>query len=104
MAPEPIKGRFKKGQSGNPGGRPKGAKEIRDLALKHCPAAMALLAKYVTTKQKGVSHDVRVRAAQEILNRGVGKAIQPIDLPPDSNVASLWAEAAKLMGNGQGHK
>jgi hypothetical protein len=35
--------RFEKGQSGNPGGRPKGDGEIRELARQHTPTALRTL-------------------------------------------------------------
>jgi hypothetical protein len=34
--------KFSAGQTGNPGGRPKGAVEVRDLARKHTVAAPVL--------------------------------------------------------------
>ena len=48
---------FKKGQSGNPGGRPKVVAEIRQLARERGPEAIAALVKVMT---KGKSEAARV--------------------------------------------
>ena len=58
---------FKKGQSGNPGGRPKVVAEIRQLARKRGPEAIAALVKVMT---KGKSEAARVAAANALLDRG----------------------------------
>jgi hypothetical protein len=67
--------RFEKERSGNPGGRPKGHGEIRELARLHTATARATL---VAICQSGESESARVAAANAILDRGWGKAAVPI--------------------------
>ena len=55
---------FKPGQSGNPGGRPKG---IEALAREHTPAALAALVDALRSPRE------RVSAAVALLDRGWGK-------------------------------
>jgi hypothetical protein len=63
--------RWVKGQSGNPGGRPKVLAELRDLARRHAPAAIQELARLAVEAE---SEAVRVAAIREILDRGYGRA------------------------------
>ncbi len=67
---------WKQGQSGNPGGRPKVAAEIRDLARDHGPEAIQRLVTLMRSKNESVA----VRAAEALLDRGYGRPMQGLEL------------------------
>ena len=67
-------GMFKPGQSGNPSGRPKSDKTIRDLAKIHTEDALKTLSEIV--KNPKASDTARVQACNALLDRGWGKAPQ----------------------------
>ena len=71
--------RFEKGRSSNPGGRPKGHGEIRELARAHTMTALQAL---VEIAERGVNESARVAAASALLDRGWGKASASVDDPP----------------------
>ena len=68
---------FVPGQSGNPGGRPKGVIEVRELARTHTEAAIKALADMLTDEK--APHAARVAAAVALLDRGWGKPLQQVE-------------------------
>jgi hypothetical protein len=70
-------GRFEKGRSGNPGGRPKGNEEFREACREHTPQALKTLLKWMKSKDGKAA----IAAANSILDRGWGKATQPLSDP-----------------------
>jgi|SRR5579864_589220 len=74
---------FQPGQSGNPGGRPKIVAEVRDLARRHTASAIETL---VHIMQHGDKDAARVAAAQALLDRGWGKAVQSLDVAGDTSL------------------
>jgi hypothetical protein len=68
--------RFQPGQSGNPGGRPKENRIVRELARKHTDDAIAVLAEIMHDVTKHES--ARITAAVALLDRGWGKPAQAI--------------------------
>ena len=68
---------FKKGQSGNPRGRPKRDAEVSELARVHTMEALETLASVMRDAKAPAS--ARVSAASAILDRGHGKAPQHIE-------------------------
>lgn len=68
---------FVKGVSGNPSGRPKVVKTLRDLARAHTDSALKTLVDIMQSEAQPPAS--RVAAAKELLDRGYGKAPQPMD-------------------------
>lgn len=70
---------FEKGKSGNPGGRPKEAAEVKALAKEHTKEAIDRLVFWMRSDESRTS----VAAAQTLLDRGHGKPSQAITGPDD---------------------
>lgn len=68
--------KFTKGQSGNPGGRPKENNEVRDLARKYTKAAILKLAEWMESDNAKAS----VAASMALLDRGWGKPAQAMEV------------------------
>lgn len=72
-------GSFKAGKSGNPGGRPKKTQEELDLVAackQKTPAALAVIESIM---MEGQSDKAKLSAAQFIIERAYGKAVQQVD-------------------------
>ncbi len=66
--------KFQPGQSGNPGGRPAGEAKVRSAAQEHTEAAIGVLASALSDPDPRV----QIKAAEVLLDRGWGKATQPV--------------------------
>jgi hypothetical protein len=75
----PPRSAWTPGQSGNPGGRPKVAAEVRDLAREHAGMAIKRLVTLMCSKNQPVA----LRAAEAVLDRGYGRPLQAVKLPED---------------------
>ena len=71
-------GKFKKGQSGNPGGRPKEDRHLRELARERTIEAVETLSKIM--RGKGHPAAARVSAACALLDRGYGRPAQAMEV------------------------
>lgn len=69
---------FQKGQSGNPGGRPKDA-ELREACRAHTTLAIKTLVSVMKAKRSPAN--AKVAAAIALLDRGYGKPAQAITGP-----------------------
>jgi len=67
---------WKKGQSGNPGGRPKEAQEVKELARLHTEAAVRRLVFWMKSKNPKAS----VAACTALLDRAWGKPAQTAEI------------------------
>lgn len=82
---------FKRGQSGNPSGRPKEFAHIKALAREHTEAAIAVL----VAALEDPNGRTRIAAAEALLDRGYGKPTQGIDVSGSIGLAQLLSEPRK---------
>lgn len=68
---------FAPGQSGNPGGRPKGSARIRELIAERGEELVNGL--FEIAMDTEADPKARIMATKELLDRGYGKATQPVD-------------------------
>jgi hypothetical protein len=68
---------FAKGQSGNPGGRPKALVEVQEAARSHTLTALATLARIADDKTAPPA--AQVAAANALLDRAWGRPSQPVE-------------------------
>ena len=84
-------GRWAPGQSPNPGGRPKVAGAVRELARQHTETAINVL---VEICEHGQSEVARIAAAVALLDRGWGKPTIAVEVQePGPDLGALILEA-----------
>ena len=79
---------FKKGQSGNPGGRPKEVSEVKDLARTYGVDAIERLVELIASDNERTA----VAACEAILNRGYGRPAQSMSLSGDEDKLPVQLE------------
>jgi hypothetical protein len=86
-------GRFAKGYSGNPGGRAATPAHVKEMLGKLTSRAVEIMAETM----EGEDPKLRFLAAQEVLNRAVGKPTQAIDVKGDGSMAGAQLAALTAM-------
>ena len=71
------KGRFVKGQTGNPGGRPATPDNVKEMLKGSTVPAVQLLIDTMTNIE--TKQELRVRCAEILIDRVMGKAVQPLE-------------------------
>ena len=84
---------FKKGQSGNPGGRPKVIAEVKELAREHTGKAVETLVSIMTNPKAAAA--ARVSAANALLDRGYGRPPQHVTGEVAASYVARLPEPAK---------
>jgi hypothetical protein len=84
--------KFQKGQSGNPGGRPKIVGEVQELARQHSATAIETLAAIMQDKKAPAA--ARALASNSILDRAYGK-------PPQTLNANVGSRPVRDMSDAE---
>ena len=83
--------KWTKGESGNPGGRPTGYGEIREIARQHTDAAIDTLVTVMESQE--ASPSARVAAATALLDRAWGRPEQSLK----ASVGTSFTEALEKI-------
>jgi hypothetical protein len=87
-------GGFRPGQTGNPGGRPRAAREATIEARRFAVEAIHAL---VRTMRRASNDAVRIAAARELLDRALGKAPQNVDLSVTKQISSMTLDELQQL-------
>ena len=95
---------FTAGRSGNPGGRPKAAHDVQELARGYGPAGILKLAELagLTDAPGAASEAAQIAALNALLDRGFGKPTQPIEDDGDTTpqvIHFTWGKAGDVVDN-----
>ena len=87
--------KFRKGQRGTPGGRPKVLGEVQELARQHAPTVIVELARLAL---RAKSETARIAAIRELLDRGYGRPrqVMEVSVPADNPLQLLLDEIDAL--------
>jgi hypothetical protein len=97
---------FQKGQSGNPGGRPKASAPLKELARSHTEEAITTLVTIMKSSKAPAA--ARVNAACALLDRGFGKPLQQVEhsgelisyvmrMPDPAATVDQWAQETTVQ-------
>lgn len=70
------KGRFVKGTSGNPTGRPSVPVKAKEMLISMLPKALNVLQEIIDDPK--AKQETRIRAAELVIDRNLGKAVTPV--------------------------
>jgi hypothetical protein len=105
---------WKKGQSGNPKGRPTREMQCRELLAQigeHGDEALAIIAEVMRNPRAGDAEEIRLKAANSILDRIIGKPTQSVaasilqrNIPADGTLieGSTMMSHESFVGSGAG--
>ena len=83
---------FVKGQSGNPGGKPKELKHVQLAARKISPLALRELKLILNDAEAG--HQAKIAAAAVVLDRAWGRPTQAVSTELSGGITVTWQEKA----------
>ncbi len=88
--------RFKPGQSGNPGGRPKADPEVREIFKAATPDVARKLISLALNEPGDVPYGHQIAAEQAVLDRALGKPEQQHRVSGQIDFAHLLGEYSQL--------